>query len=76
MSFGSTICNSEVESFGMSDYTSINRNDIYGGSYDSSMKNESFSKISEKSLNANIVNFGYYVDNWNFHQWLARKSRD
>jgi len=76
MSFGSIIRNSEMEFIMMSDYAGINRNDIYGGSYDSSMKNESFSKISEKSLNANIVNFGYYVDNWNFHQWLARKSRD
>ena len=67
MSFGSIIRNSEMESFVMSNYASINRNDIYGGSYDSGMKNESFSKISEKSLNANIVNIGYYVDNWNFH---------
>ena len=48
------------------------RNDIYGWSYDSGMKNESFPKISEKSLNANIVNIGYYAYNWNFHQWLAR----
>ena len=72
MSFGSIIRNSEMESFVMSNYASINRNDIYGGSYDSGMKNESFSKISEKSLNANIVNIGYYAYNWNFHQWLAR----
>ena len=68
MSFGSIIRNSEVESFVMSDYASINRNYIYGGSYDSGMKNESFRKISEKSLNANIVNIGYHVGNWNFHQ--------
>ena len=72
MSFGSIIRNSEVESFVMSNYAGINRDYIYGMSYDSSMKNESFPKISEKSLNANIVNFGYYVGNLNFHQWLAR----
>ena len=72
LSFGSIIRNSKVESFVMSNYAGINRNDIYGGSYDSGMKNESFPKISEKSLNANIMNFGYYVGNLNFYQWLAR----
>jgi hypothetical protein len=72
MSFGSIIRNSEVESFVMSNYAGINRDNIYGGSYDSGMKNESFPKISEKILNANIVNFGYYVGNLNFYKWLAR----
>jgi hypothetical protein len=36
------------------------------------MKNESFPKISEKSLNANIMNFGDYASEWILYKWLAR----
>ena len=72
LSFGWFDSDSKMESFVMSDYASINRNDIYGGSYDSSMKNESFPKISEKSLNANIMNFGDYASEWILYKWLAR----
>jgi hypothetical protein len=42
--------------------SSTNRDNIYGRSNDSGMKDENLSKISEKSLTSNIVNFGYYVD--------------
>ena len=67
MSFGSSIRNSKVESFVMSDYAGINWNDIYGGSYDSGMKNESFPKISEKSLTSSTLNISNYVGKWIFH---------
>ena len=40
------------------------RNDIYGWSNDSGMKNESFPKISEKSLTSIDLNFGDNAYKW------------
>ena len=44
------------------------RNDIYGRCDDSGMKNESFSKISEKTCIGIIMNLGNYVGNVNIYQ--------
>jgi hypothetical protein len=44
--------------------SSIDRNNIYGWCYDSSMKYESISKISEKSLISITWNFGNYAGKW------------
>jgi hypothetical protein len=52
--------------------SSIDRNNIYGWCYDSSMKYESISKISEKSLISITWNFGNYAGKWIIYQWLAR----
>ncbi len=62
MSFGCIICNSKMEFIMMNNSAGSYRDNIYGRSDDSSVKNESFSKISEKSMTTDIMNFSNYVD--------------